>query len=94
MGYVRPTQNPIAPGQNTGRQFAPSDAFVNFYLPTGKGGRKKFTAEGLNANIPQDKALMDSMARDEAAVIQWIKDNLIIEYNLLDHEDNVFDLPV
>lgn len=67
-----------------------SDAFINLYLPTVGGTRRKVGSIGLKNSKPFEKDLIAKLSSDPEAVVRMLK-VLEIEFNLAEPEnDNGF----
>jgi len=63
-----------------------ADAFVNIYLPTRDGGRRKLGYIPLKTNKPLDKQLLDHIADadDLDTVLDQIKDRIVLDFQRAD----------
>jgi hypothetical protein len=75
-----------------------ADGFLNFYLPTREGGRKKLGSIPLKASKPNEKALLDGLNKSEEErdrILQLIMNRLLVEFNSTTPNENaLFDLDV
>lgn len=69
-----------------------AQGFINLYLPTKNGTRRKLGAIPLKANKPSDKALLEWLNEDPSRVDQ-IMSKLVMEYQSAEGTDETaFDL--
>lgn len=68
-----------AAGSNNAENNWKSSGFINFYLPSKDGKRRKLGAIGLKDSRENEKALMDWLASDEKNIQKLVK-KLVIEY--------------
>lgn len=64
-----------------------SDAFINLYLPTNGGTRRKVGSIGLKASKPFEKDLIDKLMADPEAAKRMLA-VLEIEFNLAEPTDD------
>lgn len=79
-----------AQGNNSGRgdnDNWKSDAFINLYLPTNGGTRRKVGSIGLKASKPFEKDLIDKLMADPEAAKRMLA-VLEIEFNLAEPTDD------
>lgn len=70
-----------------------AQGFINFYLPSRQGGRRKLGAIPLKAAKAGEKQLLDWLTEDPSRVSR-IREDLVIEFNLAIPDDQSgFDLP-
>lgn len=80
--------NPVAfPGaqQSNGRQQKTVLGYVNMYLPKASGGRAKFGAVALHAEVPNEKALFN-MLNDEKVSPEQLSAAVTFEFNAVSRE--------
>lgn len=69
-----------------------SQAFLNLYLPTQSGGRRKLGSIGLKV-AKEEEAKLIAWLEEDPSRVGIIKDKLMIEFNPAEvQEDNGFDL--
>lgn len=77
-------------GTNTGRgdnDNWKSDAFINLYLPTNGGTRRKVGSIGLKNSRPFEKDLIDKLSADPEAVKRMLA-ACEIEFNLAEPDND------
>lgn len=69
-----------------------AQGFLNLYLPSKDGGRRKLGAIGLKVAKPNEKAMLEWLNEDPSRVAK-ILEKLVIEYQSAEPSDkNSFDL--
>jgi len=61
-----------------------SDAFINLYIPTRQGGRRKLGSIGLKLSKPVEKQLLDYLADAGEEGLASLKERLIIDFQRAD----------
>jgi hypothetical protein len=69
------------PAKNEGWK---SDAFLNLYIPTRQGGRRKIGSVGLKLNKPMDKQLLDYLADAGDEGLESLKSRLVLDFQRAD----------
>lgn len=73
--------NTVSFPQQGGRENWRSDAFINIYMPTRDGQRRKLGAIGLKADKPLDKQVLNYIADgDEEKALEAIKERMQLTF--------------
>ena len=64
-----------------------SDAFLNIYMPTRQGGRRKIGSVGLKLNKPQDKQLLDYLADAGDDGLAALKERIVLDFQRADGQN-------
>ena len=83
MAFQPATDNaPVASNTNARRngEFEKALGFLNFYLPTKGGTRRKVGSIPLNGSKATEKQVFDALSSDPAAMERFVK-ALIVEFN-------------
>jgi len=79
---VRPIETGVAKNENW-----KSDAFLNIYMPTRQGGRRKIGSVGLKLNKPQDKQLLDYLADAGDDGLAALKERIVLDFQRADGQN-------
>jgi hypothetical protein len=83
---------PFGQRQNSGQQEWKADAFLNFYLPSKNGGRRKIGSIPLKSGKPNEADLIAFLQEDPSRV-GLVMSKIILEFNLAEpSEETGFDL--
>ncbi len=92
MGFQTNAANNVAQLPNAGRndQYKP-DAYINIFMPTRDGGRRKLGALALTTNKPLDKQLLDHISDADSmdAVMTQIRERLVLDFQRADGNNGV-----
>ncbi|GEK52366.1 hypothetical protein [Vreelandella venusta] len=95
MGFQLNNSAAVATGSNV-RQFndgrTKASGFLNVYVPTKGGGKRKLGTIALRADKPIEKAIMDRLNSDPEAGIQALMDNIELNYQAWNEDDASNDL--
>ena len=84
-----------APRGTGDREFEKAEGFINLYLPSKNGGRRKLGAVPLKASASNEKALNDWLKADPEGNAAKILAMLQIEYRSAEPDPGTaFDLPI
>ena len=61
-----------------------SDAFLNIYMPTRQGGRRKIGSVGLKLNKPMDKQLLDYLSDAGEEGLAALKERIVLDFQRAD----------
>ena len=61
-----------------------SDAFLNIYMPTRQGGRRKIGSVGLKLNKPMDKQLLDYLSDAGEDGLAALKERIVLDFQRAD----------
>lgn len=83
-----------APGKTNDAAWK-AQGFLNFYLPTQDGGRRKVGAIPLKGNKPSEKQLLEWLTADPEANAQAMINAMVMEFqSATPSEGSSFALPV
>lgn len=86
-------KNNVAPFGNNSDESWKADGFINLYLPTKGGTKRKLGAISLKSTKPNEADLIKFLESDPSSAIQKLRDLLIVEYNSAEgSEDAAFAL--
>jgi len=76
---VRPIETGVAKNENW-----KSDAFLNIYMPTRQGNRRKVGSIGLKLNKPMDKQLLDYLSDAGEDGLAALKERIELDFQRAD----------
>lgn len=79
-----PGQAPAQAGQNDKWK---SDAFINLYLPTESGERRKIGSIGLKLSKPLEKQLLDYLADNGEEGLANLKEKIELDFKRADGQN-------
>lgn len=78
---------------NNNNEYWRSDAFINIYLPTANGGRRKLGSIGLKKSRPAERQLIEFLSEDPDRIADVIA-SAEFDFRLTDEDNfNAFVLP-
>ncbi|WP_289101007.1 hypothetical protein [uncultured Marinobacter sp.] len=64
-----------------------SDAFINLYVPTRQGGRRKLGSVGLKLSKPMEKQILDFLADSGEEGLAQLKERLVLDFQRADGQN-------
>jgi hypothetical protein len=64
-----------------------SDAFLNVYIPTRQGGRRKLGTIGLKVSKPMEKQLLDFINEHGDVALAQLKDRIELDFQRADGDN-------